>query len=122
MSEKPTGEEQAFRLHELRHDWEMRVAPESWWNGVRVMVRGRTFDGPYAYVKDIVLEKIDEFTEPPSFTLPDRAAQILMDDLWTSGIRPTEKRQDGEALRSVRDHLGDMQQLAFRLLDDKLKG
>jgi len=98
-------------------DWEMRAMPASWWDGTEVMIRGRTFDGPYAYVKDIVLEEIEQHTKPPSFTMTMRAAQVLMDDLWASGVRPTEKRQDGEALAAVREHLADMQRLVFTKID-----
>ncbi|NIV36789.1 MAG: hypothetical protein GWN58_47350 [Anaerolineae bacterium] len=102
------------------NDWEFRAQPAPWWNGVQLMVRARTYDGVFAYLKDITVERTEEAMEPPALTMTMKAAQVLMDDLWASGIRPTEKRQDNGALEATKNHLADMQTMTFRLLDDKL--
>nr|NIV37965.1 hypothetical protein [Anaerolineae bacterium] len=62
------------------------------------------------------LDQLQE-AEPGVFELSPEAAQTLMDDLWASGVRPSEKRQDGAALEAVKYHLEDMRRLVFTKID-----
>ena len=72
-------------------------------------------------LKEVVAEKrtLDGLleAEPGVFELSPEAAQTLMDDLWASGVRPTEKRTSGEALQAVQAHLEDMRRLVFTKVD-----
>ena len=53
----------------------------------------------------------------PLFHLQYDQAQILMDDLWASGVRPAEiSHRDGQ-LQSMDKHLQDMRQIAFAILE-----
>lgn len=54
--------------------------------------------------------------EPPSVLLQDTEAQLLMDDLWSSGIRPTEGSGSAGSLKATENHLNDMRKIAFDLL------
>ncbi len=47
----------------------------------------------------------------PSITLPIEHAQTLMDDLYASGIRPSEDRTTNNTLEAVQYHLEDMRML-----------
>lgn len=47
----------------------------------------------------------------PLFTLDKQAAQILMDDLWNAGIRPTEGSGSAGSLAATQVHLGDMRKI-----------
>ena len=49
----------------------------------------------------------------PTFSLSVEAAQILMDDLWQAGIRPTEGAGSAGAMAAVKYHLEDMRKLVF---------
>lgn len=40
-------------------------------------------------------------------------AQVLMDDLWQAGLRPTEGTGSAGALASANKHLEDMRKLVF---------
>lgn len=53
-------------------------------------------------------ELITEFA-----TLDWPQAQLLMDDLWNCGVRPTEGAGSAGALAAVQAHLADMRKLVF---------
>lgn len=56
---------------------------------------------------------------PVFFSLPtdfSNAAQVLMDDLWACGIRPTEGQGSAGAMRAMESHLADMRRLVFDLV------
>lgn len=68
-------------------------------------------------------------TEPglyyePTMVIDLTAAQELMDDLWASGIRPTEGAGTAGSMRATENHLADMRKIAFRALklDEPLQG
>lgn len=69
---------------------------------------GRTF------VRDIIL---DPYTEgeylTPSFSLDMTAAQLLIDELWRCGLRPSEGSGSAGSLAATERHLKDMQRLVF---------
>ena len=69
-------------------------------------------------VKDVVLEVVEDvgIAHRPSFDVSMDAAQTLMDDLWRSGLRPTEGAGSAGALRAVEGHLADMRRIAFNSL------
>lgn len=53
--------------------------------------------------------------EPEPFTeLSEDAAQVLMDDLWRGGIRPTEGEGSAGAMTAVQEHLKDLRAIVFR--------
>lgn len=53
---------------------------------------------------------------PKKMLMDEDSARKLMDDLWAAGIRPTLPVDEG-ALAATREHLKDMQQLVWRLLE-----
>jgi hypothetical protein len=52
----------------------------------------------------------------PSARLTMEQAQTLMDDLWASGLRPTEGAGSAGSLRATEKHLEDMRKLVFESL------
>ena len=50
---------------------------------------------------------------PPTFILDNKAAQELMDDLWSCGLRPTEGTGSAGAMAAVQEHLADLRRLVF---------
>jgi len=50
----------------------------------------------------------------PTFSLSLESAQLLMDDLWNSGLRPTEGTGSAGSLRATERHLEDMRTLVFK--------
>ena len=55
----------------------------------------------------------EEETTPSFCTLESDQAQILMDDLWNCGLRPSEGSGSAGAMKAVQDHLADMKKIAF---------
>jgi hypothetical protein len=52
----------------------------------------------------------------PAFNLSMEAAQVLIDDLWHAGLRPSEGTGSAGQLAAVERHLRDMQHIALGLL------
>jgi hypothetical protein len=48
-----------------------------------------------------------------TLSLDKTAAQVLMDDLWNGGIRPTEGSGSAGSLRATEGHLADLRALLF---------
>lgn len=54
------------------------------------------------------------FVPPPTFSLEPEAAQQLIDELWRSGLRPTEGTGSAGSLAATERHLEDMRALVFK--------
>lgn len=54
---------------------------------------------------------------PPAMTLIQHEAQMLMDQLWDCGLRPTEGSGSAGAMAAVQKHLEDMRTMAFHFAD-----
>lgn len=52
----------------------------------------------------------------PTISLRNDAAQLLMDELWRCGLRPTEGSGSAGSLAATERHLEDMKKVAFGLL------
>lgn len=53
----------------------------------------------------------------PAFFLRTEELQILMDEIWRVGIRPTEGTGSAGSLAATQAHLKDMQQIAMRSVE-----
>lgn len=50
---------------------------------------------------------------PTLVSLDQMACQILMDDLYAAGFRPTEAQGGNDQVQALKDHLADMRDLAL---------
>ena len=50
----------------------------------------------------------------PSMEIPIDTAQLLMDELWNCGFRPSEGSGSAGALAAVQNHLTDLQKIVFK--------
>lgn len=90
----------------------IRAVAAPWLQGVSFYL---TSADNQARMKEIVMEPQDPGTAgTPSFFMNYTTAQVLMDDLWASGVRPTEGHGSAGAIRAVERHLEDMRTLVFR--------
>lgn len=66
-------------------------------------------------------ERIEEanYDPPPTFSLTQEAAQVLMDQLWDCGLRPSEGSGSAGALLATQKHLEDMRKAYHKLLENK---
>ena len=63
---------------------------------------------------------VSELVEGQIYRTPiitKRAAQELMDSLWSCGLRPTQGEGSAGAFDAVKYHLEDMRKIAFGALD-----
>ena len=61
--------------------------------------------------------EVDGMVHEPTFSLLPQQAQLLMDDLWNCGLRPTEGVGSVGQLKATQNHLADMRRLVFDGLD-----
>jgi hypothetical protein len=88
---------------------ELRAHAAPWWGGVEFLLKaGNTFAEPLVMKERDPGEAVD-----PSFRLSYEHAQVIMDDLWASGVRPTEGHGSAGALAATQKHLDDMRRLVF---------
>jgi hypothetical protein len=52
----------------------------------------------------------------PTTTIDEKGAQVLMDELWACGIRPTEGAGTAGSMEATRRHLEDMRLIALGTL------
>jgi len=73
-----------------------------------------------AVSRAIEAEEVDEGTAVgPTAILEQEAAQVLLDDLWRAGLRPSDEVSTTGQLRATQYHLEDMRRLVFRREDDR---
>lgn len=92
---------------------EVRAASSPWYSSIEFVIYNGTTAG-----KAIEFEEC-KYREQvkPTFSVPREAAQVLMDDLWNSGLRPTEGTGSAGSLRATEKHVDDLRKIAFKVLD-----
>jgi hypothetical protein len=73
---------------------------------------------PHEYQRDALAfytHNDGEILPAPVFTLDQRAAQHLMDDLYNAGLRPTDAQGTAGQLEAMKAHLDDMRK-AYELV------
>jgi hypothetical protein len=60
-----------------------------------------------------IVEHDPSMVVEPFISIYPGAAQLLMDDLWQAGIRPSEGTGSAGALAATQDHLKDIRRLLF---------
>ena len=93
--------------------------------GVRLAFFQGFPDGTGEVVTGFTVEKREQGEEyaPPDegmVRLDDMAAQLLMDDLWRMGYRPTSEGTEGQAA-AMRGHLNDMRAIVSKLANVDLR-
>lgn len=94
-----------------------RATSAPWWNGIEFLIVDNQGASGIGYAHPIEFEVNDEKYKgkilEPTFILSREDAQILMDDLWNSGLRPSEGTGSAGALAATQKHLEDMRKLVF---------
>jgi hypothetical protein len=100
----------------LNYDDHIRAQASPWGCGVEIGVWRRINGGPVE-VAVVQWEAIADNAERKSLvTMRMQQAQVLMDDLWNAGIRPTEGAGSAGAMRAAQDHIADLRRVAFKAL------
>ena len=100
----------------MRIGTEVRAVLAPWSDSVEFLILERLADGRRAYAAPVTLVVESQSTISPltpTFSLTRTAAQELMDNLWTCGLRPSEGTGSAGALAATQKHLDDMRRLVF---------
>lgn len=102
----------------------IRAQAAPWFTGIEFFASARQ---PMSKTMQVVVgleieerDTDDASIQGASFLLGNSEAQVLMDDLWQSGLRPAEGTGSAGALSAVGRHLEDYRKLVERLLPNAL--
>lgn len=94
-----------------------------WMDKVEVhIVADSVDDGPLYAAQALTFVKVEEgaMREEPAMSLRPAEAQLLMDELWRAGLRPTEGTGSAGSLAATERHLADMRNIAMGLLKGEM--
>lgn len=96
---------------------EVKARRQTWRDGIELLALVRDARGT-SIAKPLILERIEEgaCVSEPTMTLTNHAAQMLIDELWRCGLRPSEGTGSAGSLAATERHLKDMQAVAMGLL------
>ncbi len=98
----------------------LRAEKSPWAHVVEFVLMEIDGDLVRAVSEPVVMRKVEPceaVTHRPMVTLRGPEAQLLMDDLWRAGIRPSEGTGSAGQLAAVQSHLQHMRHVHDRLLD-----
>lgn len=97
---------------------EVRAVSRDWHSSVAIMMRVKHDNGRVSVAKNIeFVEQDRSFPVGDLIDIPISSAQVLMDDLWNAGIRPTEGSGSAGSLKATENHLNDMRKIVAKQLD-----
>lgn len=71
-------------------------------------------DNRTSVATNVEFQQVDErVAVEPTFRLSPDEAQVLMDELWNTGIRPSDGAGSAGAMNATQKHLDDMRVLVF---------
>lgn len=96
---------------------EIRAQIKPWYDGISIAVYKIKPDC-YEALDNLVWKEIKEGEAiPEAFSLNMEEAQVLLNDLWHCGIRPTDGTGSTGQLSATQKHLDDMRKISFFLLE-----
>jgi len=95
----------------------LRCKPTPFLDGVELVGFAKDSDRR-RYVASLSWKEMKEeaYFVDPTVRLTMENAQELMDDLWASGVRPTEGNGSAGAMRAAERHIEDLRKVAFKAL------
>lgn len=91
----------------------LRANNAPWRGGVEFQISQVNYRQMFV-VQELKFEEIKEGEIcQPSLVINNNNAQVLMDDLWHCGFRPSEGTGSAGSLRATEKHLDDMRKIIF---------
>jgi hypothetical protein len=111
---------------EMQKDLEIRCQRKPWGSDIEFMAMLPRHDGGFDVGDPLTMRRLEpgEHFRDETFRLSNTAAQQLMDELWSCGLRPSEGTGSAGSLAATERHLKDMRTIALGILgkDCKLEG
>ena len=97
---------------------ELRCQRQPWSDGVELIVLDRRQEGRLMLAQRLTMCEVTEgeHISEPTMRLKNQEAQMLIDELWRCGLRPSEGSGSAGSLAATERHLRDMQTIAMGLL------
>ncbi len=95
---------------------EIRAHKSSCMFGIEIVFLGRGMNNQIVSAGELIMKDRPKGGLIPTesrIQLTDTAAQVLMDELWNCGLRPTEGTGSAGSLAATQKHLEDMRTIAF---------
>lgn len=91
----------------------IHASSEPWSYGVSLRIGQKNEDGRLYVAQPLVFqERMPGEVADPVVTLEREDAQLLMDELWSVGLRPSEGTGSAGAMAATERHLRDLQEIA----------
>ena len=112
---------------EMQKDLEIRCQRKPWGNDIEFMAMIPRHDGGFDVGDPLTMRRLDPGDQSfrhETFRLSNTSAQLLMDELWSCGLRPSEGTGSAGSLAATERHLKDMRTIALGILskDYNLEG
>ena len=107
----------------IKENLEVRVQKSSCIFGIELIFLDRGMDNTVISIGELTMKEFPEgsiLPEGSRIPLSDTAAQVLMDELWNCGVRPTEGTGSAGSLKATENHLGDMRKIVSSKLEINL--
>lgn len=101
----------------------IRVVSEPWYAGYKIGIFEIGDSGRRSIAKTVTFEEIQENvvipeSQSPLLHINQESAQLLMNDLWHLGVRPSDGTGSTGQLQATEKHLEDMRKLVFKLTEN----
>lgn len=103
----------------MRDVTEVRAQAVHYGNRIELLIGQRLAGDRFAAGTLTFTELEPDHYMEPSVALRIPEAQLLMDELWRCGLRPTEGKGSAGSLAATENHLQDLRTLLFHTLDIK---
>lgn len=103
----------------LKRDTLIHAERERYFGGIALHIAQARPDSNLIAVAQPLLfveQSEQDLRAEPTMIFDNRAAQLLMDELWQCGIRPSEGTGSAGSLAATERHLADMKAIAFHTL------
>lgn len=97
---------------------EIRANRTPWQDVIELAIIKRNTNGNIAIAEPLIMRTLDKSEIiQPTLSLRIDEAQIMIDELWRVGLRPSEGTGSAGSLAATERHLKDMQTITMKILE-----
>ena len=97
--------------------FKIRAHRAIWYDSIEFILQEEREDHKKYLVTDMTIEEVEPGRMvDPSFQIDFSEGQVLIDQLWEAGLRPSEGSGSAGSLKATENHLNDMRNIVFKKL------